>query len=210
MKEALDIIEKHELLQRAFKYVFENNPSIDLPYHDIEHAMTVLKYSEYLAKKEQVYFDKRMSLYLAALFHDFGHSGGKLSDTENIKIAKKGFREFAKQENLGGGMRLAVEQIIDATEYPYNLNIPHSKASKLQKIIRDADMMQQYERNWVSKSTLGLAREGGLDPKEFIPYQRRFLEELKFLTKSANRFKQKHWSRIVHEFRVLEVTMGLK
>jgi hypothetical protein len=209
MKEALDIIERHKIVQKAFRYIFENNPSNYLPYHDLNHAMTVLKYCDYLAEKEEVYFDKRIPLYLGALFHDFNHSGGKLSEPENIENAKAGFNEFAMQENLSANIMVLVNGIIEATEYPYNVNLPHSKCTKLQKIIRDADMMQQYECNWVSQSTLGLAKEAGQDPKKFIPYQRRFLEELKFLTKAAQKFKEEHWSRVVHEFRVLEVSMGM-
>lgn len=170
--------------------------------------MTVLKYSEFIAKGEGIYFDRRLPLHLAALFHDVDHLGGKQKgDDENIERAIKAFTMFVE---TSGKITLDVANkvilIIEATRFPYKE--PHSSIDdKLKMIIRDADLMQQFEYNWIGQTTLGLAMEAGMSIEEFIPKQRHFLEEMKFLTKTARKFKEKNWSQIMEEFRILEVSM---
>ena len=77
-------------------------------------------------------------------------------------------------------------------------------------ILRDADMMQQFEYNWISQTTLGLAAESFQNIIDFIPKQRHFIESIIFLTQSANDYKKNHWSRIMNEFRILEVSVLTK
>ena len=96
--EGIEIIRFSPLLQRAFKYIIENSTSNNLPYHNINHLLTVLKYTDYIAEGELVYYDQRTPLHLAALFHDVNHSGGKLKDCDNILLAITSFKEFAKKE----------------------------------------------------------------------------------------------------------------
>ncbi len=146
------------------------------------------------------------TIHLAALFHDVDHSGGKLKDSENIILAKTAFGKFASQEKLDSNIISEVENLINATEFPYT--IPNSNISKFQTIIRDADMMQAFEYNWISQTTLGLASEFGLTVQDFIPKQRAFLEHIIFLTKTAEKFKKSQWSKVMNEFRILEVSMS--
>jgi hypothetical protein len=205
--EGIEIIRYQPLLQSAFAYIVKNSNSNYLPYHNLNHLLTVLKYSDYIAREEGIYYDRLLPLHLAALFHDVNHSGGELPDSKNIKNAKDAFHQFCNMYGLDENLRAEVDSIIEATEFPYTF--PNSNITKFQEIIRDADMMQQFEYNWINQTTLGMAKESKTEIEVFIPRQRHFLESIIFLTKSANAFKKKNWRKIMDEFRILEVCMGL-
>lgn len=209
--EGIEIIRYSSVLQDAFRYIIEHSTSNYMPYHNLTHLLTVLKYSDYIANGEGIYYDQRLSLHLAALFHDVNHSGGEFKeDSENIERAIAAFINFSNttREKFSVDTRQKTIALIEATQYPYIK--PHSALEdRLQHIIRDADLMQQFEANWIGQATLGLAKENGVSIKNFIPKQRLFLEDIKFLTKTANDFKEKNWSQIMHEFRILEVSMLL-
>lgn len=208
--EGIEIIKNNPILQKAFNFIIKNSSSNYMPYHNLNHLLTVLKYSEYIAKGEGIYFDRRIPLHLGALFHDVDHLGGKQkSDDENITRAIEAFTRFVEYSKC---VTLDVAEktilIIEATRFPYKE--PHSSIEdKLKMIIRDADLMQQFEYNWIGQTTLGLAMEAGMSIEEFVPKQRLFLEEMKFLTKTARKFKEKNWSQIMEEFRILEVSLEL-
>jgi len=207
--EGIHIIQRSELLQKAFAYIVDNSTSNYLPYHNLNHLLTVLKYVDYLAHEEGIYFDKRMPLHIAALFHDVNHSGGKLTDNENIINALDAFEKFHAwlPYTMTTEEICSIRDNIRATQFPYvqaNSNITHQ-----QKIMRDADMMQQFEYNWINQTTLGLAMESGTDIRKFIHNQRHFLESTIFLTPSANQFKTCNWARMMDEFRILEVSLSV-
>lgn len=209
--EGIEIIKTSPVLQDAFRYIIQNSTSNYMPYHNLNHLLTVLKYSDYIAKGEGVYYDRRLPLHLGALFHDVDHLGGEQKDDdENIVRAIDAFTKFVNttSEKLSTEVANKTILIIEATRYPYRE--PHSSIEdRLKMIIRDADLMQQFEYNWIGQATLGLAKEAGMSVKEFIPKQRIFLEEIQFLTKTARKFKEKNWNQIMEEFRILEVSMDL-
>lgn len=203
IKNGIEIIQSEPLLKKAFKWIIENNTSNHLPYHNLNHLLTVLKYCDYIAMGEMVYYDNRMELYLAALFHDVYHSGGKLTDDLNILNAKTAFEEFklSLKEILNVSSD-KVTSLIECTQYPYH--VPFDDLTLHHKIIRDADMMQAFEYNWIHQTTLGLATESGKTFKDFIKSQRTFLENVTFYTPTALEYKNKRWKQVMHEFRILE------
>jgi HD superfamily phosphodiesterase len=205
--EGIEIIRYDKTLQSAFSYIIKHNKSNYLPYHNLNHLLTVLKYSDMIAQGEEVYFDQRLPIHLAALFHDVNHSGGKNPDSENIKKAILTFSDFCESTEVSKEVQRDVVDMIEATQYPYVQ--PESTLSLIQKIIRDADMMQAFEYNWINQTTLGIAAESGMDIEEFIPKQRLFLESIQFRTKTAQKIKEEKWAKIMNEFRILEVSMGL-
>lgn len=207
--EGIEIIRYNPLLQKALKFIVENSSSNYLPYHNLNHLLTVLKYSDLIAHGEEVYYDQRTSLHLASLFHDVNHSGGKLKDSENIDNAISSFQQFFSQKDSGLSASVISEviQLIKVTEFPYTK--AHSATTSMEKIIRDADMMQQFEYNWINQTTLGLASESGINIKDFIPKQRHFLEDIQFLTKTGRNLKKEKWGKVMDEFRILEISMGL-
>ena len=210
MKQGIEIIKTSPILQDAFRYIIENSTSNYMPYHNLNHLLTVLKYADYIAHGEGVYYDRRLPLHLGALFHDVDHLGGaQKSDEDNIVRAIAAFNDFANKtsEDISWVFNKTVS-IIEATEFPYKE--PHSSIEdRMKKIIRDADFMQQFEYNWIGQATLGLAKEAGISVIDFIPKQRHFLEEMKFLTETGRKFKEDNWPRIMDEFRILEVSMDL-
>jgi len=189
--EGIEIIRNNQTLQKAFKFIIKNNKSNYLPYHNINHLLTVLKYCDIIAHGEELYFDQRQSLHLAALFHDVDHAGNKSTlDSVNIAnaiIAFSKFCETMKEE----GMDISIDSqseivgLIDVTQFPYIH--PESQLNKEQLILRDADMMQAFEYNWINQITMGLAAEGNLTIEQFIPKQRLFLEGIQFRTKTAQK-----------------------
>jgi predicted metal-dependent HD superfamily phosphohydrolase len=204
IKNGIEIIQSEPLLKRAFKWIIENSTSNHLPYHNLNHLLTVLKYCDYIATGEMVYYDNRMELYLAALFHDVNHSGGKLSDEENIRDAKESYVLFCMNDAqiYNKTIHDKVASLINCTQYPYH--VPFDDLTLHHKIIRDADMMQAFEYNWIHQTTLGLATESGKTFKDFIKSQRTFLENVTFYTPTALEYKNKRWKQVMHEFRILE------
>ena len=101
MLEAIEIIDKHDYLQKGFKYVINNSTSNDAPYHNLNHLLTILKYVynglevEGITDKEEV-----KNILIAALFHDVDHSAGKKKDDENIIMAKSAIKKFSDTENM--------------------------------------------------------------------------------------------------------------
>lgn len=213
MKEVqgIEIIKGDPLLQKAFKWIVENNRSNYAPYHNINHLLTVLKWCEIIAHGEQIYYDQRRELRLAALFHDVNHSMGEKEDFANVQEAMHAVDTFLRSlddEDLKNKVDLdRVRRLIKVTEFPYVQ--PESSLNAEQQIIRDADMMQAFEYNWINQITMGLAAEMKMDIKEFIPKQRLFIESTQFRTRTARAIRDERWPQIMNEFRILEVSMGL-
>ena len=135
------------IFNNAKQYVSENNKT-ENHYHNNKHILDVFNnsmmlFDEYKKEYELKPTDK-LCLGLAALFHDYNHSGGKLKDDENIEIALgelKTYLNIINKSDLYNG----IKKIIIATEFPHkdvDLDI-------LQKIIRDADTMGGITEGWI-------------------------------------------------------------
>ena len=134
-KDILHIIDEFGLW-KIFNYILENNNSNFLPYHNIRHTLHVAQsahdiYWKILHKECDLcncddcawedFYSTSEELIIAALFHDFNHSGGKLKDKENVDIAINKMREFFLAHTTSSDARIKrIEDIIRATEYPYS------------------------------------------------------------------------------------------
>lgn len=143
-----DVIAKRLRVEDVLTYVRESNPSGDLPYHCTFHCVTVAvtAFNLYSAigkrtrGRQSAITDNARQLFVAGLFHDFNHSGGKLADWENIERAIRGWQNsFADDTTRFGVGR--VEEIIQATEFPWK-EIPFRHTHN---IIRDADFLSSAE-----------------------------------------------------------------
>lgn len=94
------------------------------------------------------------------------------------------------------------KQILDATQYPYV--IESDKLDEFQAIIRDADLTQVFESNWIYQNIFGLSKELNVTPMEFMKGQRKFLESVKFNTVYGEQLMKKKWSQVMKEFELLE------
>lgn len=214
LPEGIEVVSNSELLSEGFKWIIENSSSNNLPYHNLNHLLTVVKYvNGALIHYDYPEDEKRDIILLAALFHDVNHSGGKETDDINVRnsiaaAAKFLSTQYSDEElNEGGDQRLIAEiklvgNLLNATQYPYVID--KEDLTLEQGIIRDADLMQVFEYNWVHQNIMGLANELNLDFDKFIGGQRAFLEGAEFNTEYGIMMKNKHWDNVMSQFEMLE------
>jgi len=171
------------IFDKIKKHLQVNNVT-DNAYHNNEHILNVFNHCMFLFDiyKDQynlTIYDK-LVLGVAALFHDFGHSGGKLSDDKNIEISLIELKKYLKNINKLY-LYKDVEKIIVATEYPHK----KIKLNMLQKIIMDADIIGNILPGW-EKGVTNLAKEYGKTVKEFIDIEISFLNNLVFNLEFCN------------------------
>ena len=184
------------IFYEAKTYILENN-LVENDYHNNEHMINVFNNSMVLFNHYKDEYKlppyHKLLLGLAALFHDFDHSGGRLKDSENIELALVALKEFLKTINKSD-LYDDIENIIIATEFPHldiDLDI-------LQKIIRDADTMGGIIDGWKSVVT-NLASEYNKTLVEFIPSQIKFLDTVKFNTDYCNELLKNNKEKIIEE-----------
>lgn len=131
--------EIHEIFGCAYRYLIKNNEGRDNPYHNNKHSEFVFHTSINLFNKYRNEFDLKskdlIELGLAAIFHDFNHSGGKLKDIDNINLALEGFHKFIEENWEIEVDKDNVDNLIKCTEYPHKKR----EFNILEKIIMDAD-----------------------------------------------------------------------
>lgn len=139
------ILETHGL--EFYLYYFKKCcTSQGVPYHNKYHTYCMVANCYEGARHMGVASPK--PLLAAALYHDANHSAGKLSDDLNIQEALR-FLEEAHEAAGRHGLAMSDEDyqetidVLKITKYPYDAD----PATMLQKIIRDADLMQVYERD---------------------------------------------------------------
>jgi len=206
--EAIEIIDKYEYLQKAFKHIILNNSSNNGPYHNLNHLLTVLKYSYLGAVSEGIKNEKELKeLLISAIFHDVNHTIGKEKDDVNVQNSKNAIKKFTKQEEIDVDLDY-VNKLLDATQYPY---VIESKDLDLrQSIIRDADLMQVYEYNWIQQNIAGLSSELKMDFLDFIQPQRKFLESATFNTDWGKKMYKDRWSDVIKQYEMLEKACNVK
>lgn len=177
---------KHRF-NNALAYVQIENPSNLVPYHNLDHCLTVVKWCGRLASITNLPEEEEKALVLAALFHDFNHSAGQEEDSINIARALVGLNRFCDIHHVDEKIRdLAIENI-RVTQFPFVFE----PATLAQKIIRDADILQSLEPNRVEVLVDGLRKEIEVKLKrkisrsEFCENQVSFLEGIKLYTTPA-------------------------
>jgi hypothetical protein len=129
-------------------------------------------YRETLSQREM------RNLLIAALFHDFDHTGKSGPDSINISKAITGLVEnllYEDEPHL-----LAITRLIRATEFPYT--VPADKLNLSGQIIRDADMSQSLTQAWIQQTIFGLSEEWNKPPLEVLKMQVPFHKNLEFYT----------------------------
>ena len=175
----LKIIKKYKL-DNYLKILIEENSSNNLPYHNFYHILCVM-YHAFLISKSLGHSNKETkNLLIAAIFHDFDHSGGKLKDSENVKNAIKAFLKYSEESKENTD---AVVSIIEATEYPYV--IEEKSLTEYQKVIRDADLMQTFKDNYLQQNWIGLASEMNAPLLKALEGSEKFWQSVKFHTQFA-------------------------
>jgi len=165
------------------KIVFNEAKNIRKPYHNFRHMFHVV----WLCYQAIVFYGDRISkrnarnLLVAALFHDFDHSGKAGNDSENIELAIHGFNKHILAEDRP--FQKDISFLIMATQYPH-LEDPVFKDFLVQ-IIRDADLSQALSVAWFQQVVVGLATEWDKQEIEVLKGQVGFLAKLQFHTRWA-------------------------
>jgi len=125
------------------------------PYHNFYHTITVVKNIYSISNSMKIDENIIRLLLIAGIFHDFDHSGGKFPDDYNITNAIIKFNQFTKESKEDNEF---IESIIKCTQFPYNKEKDVS-LTDYQKIIRDADVIQWLEDNYLQQVVFGLNKE---------------------------------------------------
>ena len=191
-QEVLDICTNLSIYNH-YHFVKTNNPSKDLPYHNWYHALCVVKSCYNGAQHYNLSMPVMRALCVAALWHDYGHSGGKHADSYNIIAANRAYLNFhlslVSSETRDYDSDLAhVPGIIRITEYPY----VNSPVSIEQKIMRDADLMQITYPTWYEMcirrlgDEISVSRGRTVTELEMVEGQIEFLQNTKMCTGWGN------------------------
>src|SRR5262245_49739105 len=105
-----------------FGILFGKARNLRCPYHNARHILHVtyqcyiacVSYGHKLTKREM------RNLLIAAMFHDFDHSGLTGDDDLNIARALRALQKFILPEDQSH--RDEIEYLIKATEYPYKID----------------------------------------------------------------------------------------
>lgn len=141
--EALMYLQCHNLAV-AHAYLSIENTSGKLPYHNNDHAMSVVKWC---GRLESMMAAKTATsvrgLLLGATFHDIKHSGGKNPDSENVSDALDQLAQFwaiHKRTFVEEDLKVA-KACIECTVFPFTVQ----PVTIEQAIIRDADILQYID-----------------------------------------------------------------
>lgn len=164
-------------LAHYFQALINDATNIANPYHNLRHILHVFWECYNGAKYHRISSREMRNLLIAALFHDFNHSG-KLRgrDHEEVEVAIMSLKNYLLPEE--GREFEDIATLIKATQFPYV--IPDEDLSVSAMILRDADMSQNFSPVWIQQCWLGLAEEMGVDPIKFLKMQPAFLKSIKF------------------------------
>lgn len=176
------------------KALLVDSTGINNPYHNPRHGLHVAWQCYDASIYYQLSARDTGNLIKGAIMHDFDHSGKiRGRDAEEIESAIRALKYVCPPEDRENIPE--IEAIIRATQYPYV--IPDEKLTLPMRIIRDADMSQNFSDVWIQQSWLGLAEEMGVDPVKFLKIQPEFLEKITFHTGWAKeKFEEKRAARI--------------
>jgi hypothetical protein len=167
-------------LRHYFRIIFFNAQNIFHPYHNLRHMLHVF----WMCYQACVFYEDTLkprqirNILIAALFHDYDHSGMSGNDDLNIARAIRGLEKHLLEEDKNSFAEIS--DIIRATEFPYV--IPENELNLSQQIIRDADIVQVFSVAWIQQVILGLAKEWNKPTMDILKIQEGFLSKIKFST----------------------------
>jgi len=157
--------------------------NINHPYHNLRHMLHVT----WQCHQASIFYGHLISLHnvrnllIAAMFHDFDHSGRSGNDDLNIELAIRGFKKHIQPEDIPS--KDDIESLMRITEYPPMID--SSELTLRAQILRDADISQALSPVWIQQVIVGLAKEQDRTFLEMLKQQEPFLSNLKFHTEWA-------------------------
>jgi len=164
-----------------FEYVQKPQFDTHQPYHNVDHCIRVAhRCLELFAAMGWRLRHEISQTLCAALFHDFGHTGGG-PDSKNIQIAIHGLRQAECVQDYFGGVSLGrIENMIRCTEFAHGF--PNPPQNLMEKVLRDADLMESCEPRCVQHVMFDLCEEMNVDVADAIELQIGFLKQAKMFT----------------------------
>src|SRR6476620_1591109 len=190
-----------QLLTQVRPYVtelFKHKVDPHLVFHNLEHTQQVVAAAEELATYHNLNDEDRLTLLLAAWFHDTGFSSGKAEDheKESIRLAT----DFLKSKGVEDETIQRVSSSIQAT------HMPQSPLSLVEKIICDADL-SHLGSNEFKKMNDHLRQEQEFyfntqfSKKEWRQRNIEFLESHQYFTDYAQRMREPKKQEWIRELR---------
>lgn len=167
-------------------YLRNNNLSGNQPYHNNKHMYGVAVIADYLYRTEVAGDMCRVDhvhLIVAALMHDYGHSGGVQDDSVNIRHATSAIQHMY----IRGSVH--IKQMIAITEYPFK----HEPSSISEKCLRDADLLYATLSGDPRiimeglRAELAVARAEEIDYLAMVEGQRTFMSSVRLYTSVGQR-----------------------
>jgi predicted metal-dependent HD superfamily phosphohydrolase len=170
------------LLQDARQYVsqlFVQKIDPVFRYHNLVHTTEVVKACEILGDFFGISDNERLSLLLAAWFHDTGYSGGMARDHE--QLSKKIASDFLLGKGVDQSRIEVVTACIEATK------VPQSPNSLIEKIICDADLYhlgsEEFDKkNKLLRQEISELHEKKIEKKDWRKENIRFLQQHHYFT----------------------------
>lgn len=187
----INVYKKFPILFEAINYIIKNNYGDVNYYHNNIHMFETFKMCNDIINSlsdDELNNINELAIYLAALFHDYGHFGRMgIDDTLNIDRAKSNFIVFSRQHIELRNTELVDEviRLIECTKYPnditeYDLSMSIISDSDMNVVLSD-NMLHIYQN---------LKKEFNLSDEEFFTNQLKFVNNLHFKTK----YGQELWS----------------
>jgi len=163
-----------------FRVIIKYATNLKNPYHNLRHMLhiTWLSYDACIYYRRQLSRKQMRILLIAALFHDFDHSGKVGNDQKEIKRAIVGLKKHIQKQDLP--LLEQITELIKITEFPHQESL--SALSLEAQILRDADLSQGLSDTWIQQSAIGLGVESSVDPVKMLKEQISFYNNLNFKT----------------------------
>ena len=167
-------------LRHYFKILFHSAQNVRHPYHNWRHMTHVMVMAYFACKYHQDELTPLLirKILIAALFHDFDHSGMIGHDDLNIERALRALDTHLLPEDRVDQSEIA--GLIKITEFPYKR--PSLGLSLRARILRDADMAQVFSLAWMQQVIFGFASEWRKEPLDVLRLQIPFLGSTSFHT----------------------------
>ena len=173
------IIGPHYLAVLLFK-----NKGAHNKYHNTYHGLCVARNcwwgARYMGLGRGKDGPRKMkALIITAALHDIHHAGKMGNDDKNIKRSLTCIKKIILPEDVD--LFPDIKLLLESTEFPFKKQ--GKDLSLSEKILRDAEMAQLFEDNWLQQVMLGLGSEFKKSLPEFIKQQIQFVRTIEWQTR---------------------------
>jgi hypothetical protein len=198
----INVITKYNLVH--YFYTIWNSKSANLPYHNLEHLLGVMMAVHDGCQFYAFDYTTTRLMLIAALLHDYNHTGVMGDDAINIKLAIEGMREHILEDDKK--YLSEIESYIQCTQFPHT-HIEDTEENLPLNIMRDADVSYTLKDDWTHVVCFGIGSEMSKTPEEMLKMQIPFMENYLVLSTGwgKEKFSQKIKERITEVKEIIKV-----